>query len=120
MKLLIRLCINTVSIWVASYLVAGVTLDTTDWVSVAIVAAVFGVVNALIKPILKFLSFPFIIVTLGLFTLLINAGLLALTASWTSALTISGFWPAVWGAIIISFVSWLLGVFVDDSKKDDD
>ena len=120
MKLLFRLLINAAAIWAAAYVVEGVTLDTSHWFPVAIVAAVFGITNALLKPILKLVSFPFILLTLGFFTLVNNALLLGLTAYWTDALSVSGFWPAFWGAIIVSFVSWILGVFVDDNDDDDD
>ena len=114
---LVRLLINGVAIWAASYLVHGLVLDTSNWWGVALVALVFGIVNAVLKPIAKLLSFPLIILTLGLFTLAINAALLGLTAWATSALSISGFWPAVWGALIVSVVSWFLGLFVDDDDK---
>jgi putative membrane protein len=117
-KLLVRLVINAVAIWVAAELIGGISLDTADPTGVALVAIVFGIVNAVLKPIAKLLGFPFIILTLGLFTLVINAGLLALTAGVVDALAITGFWPAVWGALIVSIVSWFLGMFVSDDDDD--
>lgn len=117
-KLIARLLINAAAIWAAAYILPGVTLDMGQPVSVLIVALVFGVVNAVIKPVLKFFGFPFILVTLGLFALVINAGLFALTAWLTEALTVSGFWPALWGSLIVSVVSWLLGLFVHDDDDD--
>jgi len=87
---------------------------------ILIVALIFGVINALVKPIVKLLSLPVLILTLGLFTLVINALLLWLTASLSSNLTVSGFWPAFWGAIIISLVSSLLSMFVSDKDDKDD
>lgn len=118
-KLLFRLIINAVAIWAAAYIVEGVTLDMDRLGAVAVVALVFGVVNAVLKPIAKFLSFPAVVLTLGLFTLVINAGLFALTAYVTEALAISGFIPALLGSLIVSFVSWLLGLFLDDDDDDD-
>lgn len=118
MKLLLRLIINAASIWAAAYLIEGITLDTQNLVGVAIVALVFGFTNAILKPIVKFFSFPFIILTLGLFTLLINAGLLWLTGAFTSALTVQGFMPAILGAVVIGIVSWLLSLFLDDKDGD--
>ena len=77
-------------------------------------ALVFGLVNTFIKPVLKVLSFPMIILSLGLFTLVINAAMLALTAAITDALSVRDFWSALLGAIIISIVSAVLSWFVPD------
>jgi putative membrane protein len=77
-----------------------------------IIGMVFGIVNSLIRPIVKFFTFPFIILTLGLFTFIINTLMLLLTESLSETfnlgLQIHGFWPAFWGALIISIVSTLL------------
>ncbi|MFN2224240.1 MAG: phage holin family protein [Chloroflexota bacterium] len=113
MKLIIRLLINAVALWVAAQIVSGITLSDS-LAQVLIVALVFGIINALIKPIVKVLSFPLIIVTLGLFTLVINAFLLLLTDWLSIGLQIDGFWPAVLGAIIVSVVSWFLSQFLND------
>ena len=115
-RLIIRLLINATAIWVAAELIAGVTLTDNLW-GIALVALVFGVVNALLRPIANFLGFPFILLTLGLFALVINAGLLALTAWLTDALQIAGFWPALWGALVVSIVSWFLSNFLGTKKK---
>jgi len=112
-KLLIRVAINAVAIWLAALIVNGITL-TGSVVQVLLVVIVFGLINALIKPFIKLISAPLIIVTLGLFTLLINAFLLLLTSWLTSALDVDGLWPAILGALIISVVSWLLSLFLDD------
>ncbi len=117
-KLILRLLINAASIWVAAYLIDGITLDVNNIVGVAIVALVFGFANAIIKPIVKFFSFPAIVLSLGLFTILINAALLWGTGAFTSALTVQGAIPAIIGSIIIGIVSWVLSMFLDD--KDDD
>ncbi len=118
MKLIIRLIINAIALWAAAYLVNGIHL--TDKIGgVLIVALIFGLINAIIRPILKLLSFPFIIVTLGLFTLVINALMLMLTDALASDyLAVAGFGAAFWGAIVISLVSWLLNVFLKDDKED--
>ena len=86
-----------------------------------VIALVFGAVNALIKPILKTLATPLIWLTLGLFTLVVNAGMLALT-SWFSGVLGLAFhvdhfwWDAVWGALIVTIVSMVLGAFVPDRR----
>lgn len=112
-KLIIRLLINAVALWVAAQLVNGIDLSENIW-QVLVVALIFGLINAIIKPIVKILSFPLIIVTLGLFTLVINAFLLLLTDWLTDAISVDGFVPAFLGAIIISVVSWFLSHFVSD------
>lgn len=117
MKLIIRLIINAIALWAAAQLVNGIEL--TDQIGgILIVALIFGVINAILGPILKILSFPFILVTLGLFTLVINGLLLWLTSAFTSYLSLSGFWAAFWGAVVVSIVSWLLSALLkDDDKK---
>ena len=117
MKLIIRLIINAIALYAAAQLVSGIEL-TNQIGGILIVALIFGVINAILGPILKILSFPFILVTLGLFTLVINGLLLWLTASLSSYLSISGFWAAFWGALVISIVSWFLSAFLKDDNKE--
>lgn len=119
-KVLVRLLINAASIAAASYLVDGVTLDMSRLLPVLGVALVFGIVNALIRPVLRFVSFPFILVTFGLFALVINAGMLELTAWLTDALRVDGFWAALWGSVVISLVGWVLELFFGPDEDEDD
>ena len=112
-KLLIRLVINAFALWFAALIVDGLTLEG-NVLQILLVAAIFGLINALIKPLLKLITAPLIIVTLGLFTLLINAFLLWLTSLLTDVLTVESIWAAILGALIISVVSWLLSLFLDD------
>ncbi|MGB9716559.1 MAG: phage holin family protein [Thermodesulfovibrionales bacterium] len=115
--LILRIIINAISITVAVKLINGITF-TGKWWKMVIIGAIFGVVNSFIRPIVKFFTFPFIILTLGLFTFIINALMLLLTEklseSFNLGLQIHGFWPAFWGALIVSIVStilsWLTGV----------
>jgi putative membrane protein len=107
-QFLVRLAINALAIWVAAELFIGIEL-TENPLGIAVVALVFGLVNALLRPIAMFLGFPFIILTLGLFALVINSALFGLTAWLTPALEVDGFWPAFWGALVVSLVSWILG-----------
>nr|WP_296777567.1 phage holin family protein [Rhodococcus sp. (in: high G+C Gram-positive bacteria)] len=126
MTLLARLVINAVAIWLAAQWVDGIDLASsgrgTGWDLIVLVgiAAVFTIVNAFIKPVVKLLSLPLLILTLGLFTLVINALMLMLTA-WISSATqygllVDGFAAAFWGALIISIVNFLLGAFVPDKR----
>lgn len=122
MKILIRVVIAAIALWVAEAALDGVELtagSTTERVLTLLgVAVVFGVVNAVLKPVIQVLGCAFYVLTLGLFALLVNAGLLMLT-SWIAGelglpFHVEWFWPAFWGGIIIGVVSWLLNLFVAD------
>jgi len=113
LRLLIRWLFNAVSLWVAALLVDGIELTGNLW-QILLVALIFGLINALIKPIFQFFALPLIVVTLGLFTLLINAFLLWLTSLLTSTLSVNSFWAALFGALIISVVSWVLSLFLSE------
>jgi len=112
-----RLIANAAALWVASYLLVGIRY-AGSWPGLLGVALVFGVVNALIKPVLTVLSLPVQVLTLGMFTFVINALLLMLT-SWLAsslgiAFVVDGFVSALLGALIVSIVSGLLSVFLVD------
>lgn len=113
--LLIRLILTCISIYVAARLVDGVTLrEPWNWWQLLLVGVVFGLLNAVIKPLVVFLSLPALILTLGLFYLIINALILWMTPLLAPVLVIDGFWAAFKGSIVITLVnwvlSWLLGV----------
>ena len=120
MHVLLRLLINAAALWVATRVVSGITY-TGDGASLFGVALVFGVLNVLIRPILFFLSFPFVIFTLGLFTLVINAVMLLLTAAASKALglgfVVDGFEAAFKGALVVTVVSFGLSMFVSDDNS---
>lgn len=113
---LIRLVVNAVALAAAAWLIGGVQLSP-GLENLLVVALIFGLVNAFIKPVLKILSLPLIFLTLGLFTFVINALMLMLTAAFTVRLSVSGFGAALLGSIVISIVSLLLSTFVDDEKE---
>lgn len=115
-NLIIRLFVNAVALWVAARLVGGIELEGEFW-AVLLVAAVFGLANALIKPFLLLLSLPLLILTLGLFTLVVNAFMLWLTAALMDALSVAGFWAALWGSLLISVVSFLFSVILPESRE---
>ena len=113
-KFIIRLVVNVVAIWIASLILSNVMLDGTV-LGVLIVALIFGLVNALIKPILKLLGMPFIVVTLGLFTLVINAFLLWIVDILSGdILEIEGILTYLWASIIISAVSWVFNLVLPE------
>ncbi len=118
-KFIARLIINAVALWVAAILVPGIRFaghDTRAVVNIFIVALIFGLVNAFIKPILKLATCPFYLLTLGLFTFIVNALMLLLT-SWVvgDIFQVRGFLPALIGSIIISLVSAVLSLVLIDS-----
>jgi putative membrane protein len=119
---LTRLLVNAAALWVATRLVPGVSYSG-GWLSFLAVAMVFGVVNAFIRPVAKFLTFPLIIVTLGIFALVVNGLMLWLTSSLSTmlglGLYVSGFWAAFWGALVVSIVSTILSIAVRDSSRHD-
>ena len=120
MKLLLRLAVNAVALWVAATYVPGLDREG-DWVGLLIVAVVFGLVNALIRPIVKILSLPLRVLSLGLFTIVINAAMLALTVGLTDELRFdegegNRFVAALLGAIVISLVSIVLSWVLPDDK----
>jgi putative membrane protein len=109
--MLLQIMVNALSIAAAVKLVDGITF-TGEWWKMIVIGALFGVVNTLIKPVVKLITFPLILLTLGLFTLIVNTLMLALT-EWLSkplalGLEIQGFWPTFWGALIVSIMSVLL------------
>lgn len=114
-RLIIRLIINAVAIWAAASLENGITFQG-DLLNMIVVALIFGLVNAFIKPVLRFFAFPLLILTLGLLTLVINALMLMLTAAVSSSLTVDGFWAALLGSVVISVVSFVLSILLDDKK----
>jgi putative membrane protein len=122
MLFFIRLLVNAAALWVATQIVPGVSLSGGPLPLLG-VALVFGVVNALIRPVARILTFPLIILTLGIFALVINGLMLWLTSSLSSALGlgfhVSGFWAAFWGALVVSVVSTMLSLFIADSKRQD-
>ncbi len=109
--LILRIMVNALSIGVAVKLVDGITF-TGEWWKMIIIGMIFGIVNSIIKPIISFFSLPLIVLTLGIFILVINALMLIITAKlsipFNLGLHIDGFLSAIWGSIIISVISLLL------------
>lgn len=115
-KLLLALGINAAALWAAAELVAGIRLGDR-FEEVLVVAGIFALVNVFIKPVVKFFAFPVILLTLGLFTLVINAGMLMLADLMADGLVVAGFTSALLGSVVISFVSVVLGSVLDVKGK---
>jgi putative membrane protein len=114
-RFIIRTIITAVALWVAVLLIPGITYHGAWW-GLLIVAVVFGLINALVRPILVLLSCPLIVLTLGLFIFILNAFLLWLTGAVSGAFgldfSVRGFWAAVFGGIIVGVVSTVLNLLV--------
>lgn len=123
MKLILRWLIIAISLYVAVLVVPGITVEGDAWVAFSVMAIVLALVNAVIRPILKLLSCGFIIITLGLFVLVINAGTFLLASNiaqnvFNVGFYVDGFWPALFGSIIVSIVSVVLSnILIDEDKK---
>ncbi len=113
--LLLRWLLVTIAIMITSYLVNGIVVD--GFFSAFFAAAVLGILNALFRPILIIITLPINIITLGLFTFVINALLLKMVSGVVPGFHVYGFWAAVFGSLIISLVSWVLSSFVNERGK---
>jgi putative membrane protein len=120
MRFLVRLLITAVALWAAVELIPGIE-HTGPWLNLVGVALVFGIVNAVIRPLLLMLTCPLVLLTLGLFIFVLNALMLMLTGALSNALglgfTVAGFLPALLGGLVIGLVSTALNVIVGDREK---
>ena len=126
MRFILRLLANAGALAIATWLLSGITLtaETTERkvLTLLVVALIFGIVNAIVKPIFTLVTAVAVVLTLGLFLIVINALMLWLT-SWLSGLfdlgwSVSGFWPALFGSIIVSIISFVLNALIRD--RDDE
>jgi putative membrane protein len=125
MKVLIRLVVNALALGAAVWLFEGITLtggsDTEKVVRLVVVGAIFGIVTSIVRPIVRFLSIPLIVLTLGLMLLVINALMLLLTSAISSGLDlgfhVDGFWVALFGSIVISLASIVLEAVLPDGER---
>ena len=128
MRFLLRLVVSAAALGVATAAVPGITLPAgSGWSRVGtliVVALIFGLINATLKPLIKVVGCAFYILTLGLAALVVNGLLLWLTSVIAGDLTlpfhVAGFWAAFWGAIIVGLVSWLLHLLIGDNRQRDD
>ena len=118
----LRLLASAASLWIATKFVDGIRYTAPDYVPLLGVALVFGAVNAIVKPIVTFLSFPVTLLTLGLFALVVNGAMLLLTSALSARLglgfQVDGLGAAIVGAVVVAIAGWVLGIVVPD--RDDD
>lgn len=112
MKFILRLILTAAALFGITYLVPGITVD--NYTTALIAAVIFGLVNVLIKPILLVITIPVNIITLGLFTLVINAGMFWLTAYLVKGFSVADFTSAFWGALAMMVAGWIIHRLVGD------
>ena len=120
---LLRLIVNAIALTVAATILPGIHIDQSNLGTLALVALIFGLVNAIVKPVLYILSCPLILLTLGLFALVINGLMLLLTDALAGGrFTVDGFWWAVLGGLVVGITSMILESMLglDDDKDDND
>jgi putative membrane protein len=119
-RFILRWAINAVALYVAVALIPGISPQSGNWLSFIWLALIFGIVNALLNPLLKILTCPLILLTLGLFTLVINTFLFYLAGriglSFGVGLYVDTFWSALLGSMVVSLVSIVLSLFIRDEK----
>jgi putative membrane protein len=123
-RFVIRVLVAAVALWVATLIVDGIEVtgsgNLEDALTLLAVALIFGVVNAVLKPLIKVVGCVFYVLTLGLVALVVNALLFLLTGWLADQLDlpfqVDGFWPAFWGAIVVGVVSWLVNLIIPDRR----
>ncbi len=115
MGFLLRIIVYTLALVLAAHVVPGIRRD--GLVSALVAGLLLGLVNAIVRPILVVLTFPITLLTLGLFLLVLNAFCLWLVSVFVTGFHVDGFWPAFWGALLVSIVSWILTALISDSGR---
>ena len=114
-RFILRALVAALGLWIASRYIHGIEVDGLK--SLLAAAVLLGLVNALVRPIVILLTLPFTLITLGLFLLVINAGMLELVALFLHGFKLHSFLAAILGAIVVSIVSWIGAFFIDSTKR---
>lgn len=115
LRFLVQAVITALGLWLAARLIPGVTFTSTG--SLVAAALLLGIVNALVRPILVFLTFPITVVTLGLFLLVVNAATIGIVAWLLGGFTVAGLWPGIGTAVVTGLVSWIAGSMIGDDRS---
>lgn len=115
LRAIVQFIVTAFALWLASKLISGVSFASTG--SLLGAAFLLGLVNAIVRPILVFITFPLTLATFGLFLLVVNAATIGLVASWLGGFTVEGFWPGIGAAFVTGLVSWIAGATVKDEPK---
>lgn len=113
--IMLRWLILTIAVIAAAYTIDGIRVS--GFLSAFFAAALLGILNAILRPILILLTLPINILSLGLFTFVINALLLKMVSGVIKGFDVQGFWPALWGALVISLISWLLTSLISEQGR---
>ena len=113
--LVIRWITTALALWLTSLIVKGIEFEGVT--SLFFAAVVLGIFNAILRPLVLVVTFPINLLTLGLFTLVINGAILKLTSDVVRGFSVTGFWPAVVGALLLSAISFALNLFVNDAGR---
>jgi putative membrane protein len=115
MGFIIRIVVYTLALLLAAHVIPGIRLDSL--MSAVAAGLLLGLINAIVRPILVVVTFPITLLTLGLFLLVLNGFCLWLVSAFVSGFHVAGFWPAFWGALVVSVVSWVLTALISDSGR---
>jgi len=120
MRFIVRILANALAIYLAAYFVIGFDFprEIQDWKLLLLAGLILAIFNAVLKPLIKLISLPLIILSLGLFTLIINIALLWLLSQFIPQLVISDWWAYFWGTLIISLVNWVIELFIKKKKAE--
>jgi len=113
--ILVRWLLSTFSLLLAAYLVEGI--EVTGFFSALMAAAMLGILNALIRPVFIIITLPINILTLGLFTWVINGIMLMMVSGVIGGFNVDGFWSALWGSLILGLINWLANIFIGGRGK---
>jgi putative membrane protein len=114
-RFIIQAVVTVAGLWLSAQIVPGVYFTSVG--SLAAAAIILGIVNAVVRPILVFLTFPITLVTLGLFLLVVNAAMIGLTAMFLDGFAVGGLWAGIGAALVTGVVSWIAGAFIGDGEK---
>ena len=115
LRFILQAVVTALGLWLAAYLVPGVEFLSTG--SLVAAAVLLGLVNAIVRPVLVFVTFPLTILTFGLFLLVVNAATIGLTAMFLGGFVVDGLWAGVGAAVVTGLVSWLVGWIVPDDRR---
>ncbi len=115
-RFILRILIAAAGLWLSARIIPGVTAD--GWITLIIAGFLLGIVNAVVRPVVTFLTFPLTMITLGLFLLVVNAAMIGLVAWILEGLRVHGLWAGIQAAIVTGIVSWIGQVLLGDAKRE--
>jgi len=116
LRFIVQFLVTCLALWLAGEVVPGVAF--TDTTTLLLAAFLLGIANAVVRPVLTFLTFPLTVITFGLFLLVVNAATIGLVAALLGGFVVDGFWAGIGAAIVTGVVSWIAGWFIGDEKRD--